>query len=356
MKYYILLAGIIILVVSCSSNKAESKKPAGKAAGPVYALATIEKGGVATTVKLPAQLAAYQEISIFPKVNGYVKTVNVDIGSKVAAGSLLMLLEAPELVQAALQAKEKYERSKADYSIDKEHYMRLLQASATSGAISPLDLSTIRAKMEADSAVSNAENANWQMQQTMLGYLQVRAPFAGVITERNVHPGALISAAEKDKPMLELKEIAHLRLQADIPENIAGNLRINDTMSFFVSAFPGRKITGTIKRKSSNINPRYRSERIEMDVTNKDGLLSPGMFADVVMYPRGDISALYVPKTAVVTSTERKYVLVVTAGKITKVDVNTGNQTMDKIEIYGAVRASDKVIATASDEIKETGN
>ncbi|MEO5591371.1 MAG: efflux RND transporter periplasmic adaptor subunit [Chitinophagaceae bacterium] len=355
MKYYILLAAIILFVVSCSSNKAESKKPAEKTGSSGYTLASVEKGGVATTVKLPAQLAAYQEVSIFPKVNGYVKTVQVDIGSKVSAGSLLMVLEAPELVQAALQAKEKYARTRADYSIDKEHYIRLLQASATSGAISPLDLSTIRAKMEADSAVSNAENANWQMQQTMLGYLQVRAPFAGVITERNIHPGALVSAAEKDKPMLELKEIAHLRLQADIPENIAGNLRINDTMSFHVSAFPGRKMTGIIKRKSSNINPRFRSERIEMDIMNKDGLLSPGMFADVVMYPKGDVSALYVPKTAVVTSTERKYVLVVTAGKITKIDVSTGNETLDKTEIYGAVYAGDKVIAAANDEIKETG-
>ncbi len=355
MKYYILLTGILLFVISCSSNKAENNKPADTSTNSEYKLATIEKGGVATTVKLPAQLAAYQEVSIFPKVNGYVKSVQVDIGSKVAAGSLLMVLEAPELVQSAMQAKEKYARSKADYSIDKEHYMRLLQASGTAGAISPLDLSTIRAKMEADSAVSNAENANWQMQQTMLGYLQVRAPFAGVITERNVHPGALVSAAEKDKPMLELKDIAHLRLQADIPENIAGNLAVNDTMSFFVSAFPGRKMIGTITRKSGNINPRFRSERIEIDVVNKDGLLSPGMFADVVVYPKGSSSSLYVPKTAVVISTERKYVLVKGADKIRKVDVSTGNQTMDKIEIYGDVRAGEKVIAIANDEIKESG-
>jgi membrane fusion protein (multidrug efflux system) len=265
------------------------------------------------------------------------------------------VLEAPELVQAALQAKEKFARSKADYSIDKEHYLRLLQASATSGAISPLDLSTIKAKMEADSAVSNAENANWQMQQTMLDYLQVTAPFAGIITERNVHPGALVSAAEKDKPMLELKQIAHLRLQVDIPENIAVNLKLNDTISFYLSAFPGRKMIGTIKRKSSSINPRFRSERIEMDIMNKDGLLSPGMFAEVVLYPRGNISALFVPKTAVVTSTERRYVLVVKEGKITKVDVSTGNETMNKTEIYGDVREGDKVIAAANDEIKETG-
>ena len=354
MRYYMPLTIFAFMFIAFSCNDAESKQPEEKkAAATQYALATVEKGGVATTIKLPAQLAAYQEVSIFPKVNGYVKTVLVDIGSKAAAGSLLMILEAPELAQAALQAREKYARSKADFSIDKEHYQRLLEASATSGAISPLDLSTIKAKMEADSSVSNAEKANWQMQQTMLGYLEVRAPFAGIITERNVHPGALVSAAEKDKPMLELKQTAHLRLQVDIPENIAGNLRDRDTISFYVSAFPGKKMTGFIKRQSGNINPKFRSERMEIDVINNDGMLSPGMFADVVIYPKGNSNALFVPKTAVVTSTERKYVLLVKDGKITKIDVSTGNETTANTEIFGAVQAGDTVIATANDEIKE---
>lgn len=354
MKYYIPLFIFALAFIACSCNSAESKQPEEKKpAAPQYALATVAKGGVATTIKLPAQLAAYQEVSIFPKVNGYVKTVQVDIGSKVSAGSVLMILEAPELAQAAMQAREKYARSKAEYSIDKEHYLRLLEASATSGAISPLDLSTIKAKMEADSAVSNAEKANWQMQQTMMGYLEVRAPFAGVITERNVHPGALVSAAEKDKPMLELKQTTHLRLQVDIPENIAGNLKDRDTVSFYVSAFPGKKMTGFIKRQSSNINPKFRSERMEIDVLNKEDMLSPGMYADVVIYPKGNSSALFVPKTAVVTSTERKFVLLVRDGKITRIDVSTGNETTSNTEIFGAIQAGDSVIAAANDEIKE---
>ena len=75
------------------------------------------------------------------------------------------------------------------------------------------------------------------------GYLIVTAPFSGVITERNVHPGALVSAESKDsKPMLELKEINRLRLQVDIPENLAGTLKVNDTISFYTSAFQEKNI------------------------------------------------------------------------------------------------------------------
>lgn len=355
MKYCILLFIPALFFSACSENRKEEKLQDNKQNTPLtYKLATVESGGVATVLKLPAQLAAYREVSIFPKVNGYVKTVWVDVGSHVTQGTTLMQLEAPELEQAVLQAKEKYARSKADYLIDKERYQRLREAAGTAGAVSPLDLSTIKAKMEADSALSNAEKANWQMQQTMLGYLKVTAPFAGVITERNIHPGALVSAATKDKPMLELKQIDHLRLQVDIPEAIASDIKNSDTVSFYVSALQGKKLTGIISRRSMNINAQYRSERMEIDVFNKDVLLAPGMYADVVLYSKGNAQAMWVPRTAVVTSTERKYVLLVKNGKTSKVDVSTGNQTADKVEIYGKISAGDSVIVNANEEIKET--
>ncbi len=355
MKSYIMLIVVALFFVSCTENKkdekvlAETKNPVAN-----YQLATVEKGGVATVIKLPAQLAAYQEVSIFPKVNGYVKNVLVDVGSRVIQGNTLMQLEAPELEQAVLQAREKYARAKADYAIDKEHYERLLEASKTAGAISPLDLSTVRAKMEADSSVSNAEKANWQMQQTMMGYLKVTAPFSGVITERNVHPGALVNAATKDKPMLELKQIDHLRLQVDIPEGIAASLKNKDTVSFYVSALQGKRMTGFISRRSMNVNAQYRSERMEIDVPNANGILAPGMYADITLYSNGNTEGMWVPKSAVVTSTERKYVLVSENGKVKKTDVSTGNQTAGKIEIYGNIAVGTKVIINANDEIKET--
>ena len=354
MKYYIIFITAVLLFMGCSENKAADDKAVVNNKTVQHALATVEKAGVPTTIKLPAQLAAYQEVSIFPKVNGYVKTVLADIGDKVSKGKLLMILEAPELQQASLQAKERYARNKADFSIDKEQYQGFLEASATAGAISPLDLSTVKAKMEADSALGNAEKLNWQMQETMLGYLQVVAPFNGVITERNVHPGALVSAAAKDKPMLELKQIDHLRLQVDIPEAMVANLKNRDTRSFYVNALPGKKMMGLINRQSMNMNMQYRSERMEIDVDNKEGLLSPGMYASVIVYSKGTVNALSVPKSAVVTSTERKYVLVSKGNKIIKVDVSTGNETMDKIEVYGALQPGDKVIAGATDEIKES--
>ena len=351
MKYLVLL--LPIFLYACGSGDQKPVDLAAKKTSPHYHLTPVEQAAMASSLKMPGQLAAYEEVSIYPKVNGYVKSVFVDIGSRVKKGQQLMLLEAPELMQASLEARERFTRAKADFLLDKEHYQRLMEASATAGAISPLDLSTVKTKMEADSALSNAEKSAWEMQETMLAYLKVTTPFDGVITQRNVHPGALISATDKTRPMLELKSIDRLRLQVDIPEQLAVNLRLRDTVSFYTSALPGKKMTGFISRKSSDVNTSLRSERMEMDVDNKNEILAPGMYADVVIYSKGDMNSLSVPRTAVITTTERKYVVTVVGGKAKKIDVTTGSEAGGKMVVFGALNANELVVVNPSEDIAE---
>lgn len=352
MKYALIFLISVMFFFSCSSDKNEQKKVNQQQAAEVhYDTAVIENAGVSVIQQIPAQLAAYQEVSIYPKVNGFVKQVYVDIGSVVKQGNTLLQLDAPELTQEVLQAKEKYVKAKADYYLDKDRYLRLNEAAKTSGAISPFDLASAQSKMNADSALVNAEKANWKFQETMTEYLKVTAPFNGVITERNVHPGALISATDKTKPMLELKQMNHLRLQADIAEAVAVQLKQGDTVSYFIKAFPGKEMKGVISRISKDITNQIQAERIELDVNNINNQLTPGMFAEVVIHLKGTPNALSVPKSAVVTSTERKYIVVVRNGKNIKVDVNTNNQNDDKIEVFGSITAGEKIIANPSENM-----
>jgi membrane fusion protein, multidrug efflux system len=351
-KFLLIVSLMVIGVYGCAGKK-DPAATASVPAAPNFRLVKAEKSSVMQVIKLPAQLAAYQEVSIFPKVNGYVVSVLVDVGSHVKQGQLLMILEAPELIEAVTQAKERYAQALSGYAMSRDNYERLVEAARTPGAISPMDLVSARSKMDADSALGNAEKANWQKQQAMMGYLRVTAPFEGVITIRNVHPGALVSAESKDKPMLELKEIKRLRLQIDVPENVAGTLHQGDTLSYYLNSFPGQKMTGKIARISLNMSMQFRSERIELDVYNNDEVLTPGMYADVLFEAKSKPGALAVPRSAVVTSTERKYVIVVRDGKTVKVDVSTGNESSNRIEIFGSVQPGEEVIADANDEIKE---
>ena len=153
--------------------------------------------------------------------------------------------------------------------------------------------------------------------------------------------------------MLELRQMQHLRLQVDIPEGLAANMGNNEKVSFYVSAFPGKKMTGQVSRRSKTVNMQYRSERVELDINNRDGRLSPGMYADVLLNAKGNPDAVTVPKSAVITSTQRKYVLLVKNGKTIKVDVATGNESAEKIEVTGDLKIGDQVILNANDEMKE---
>lgn len=357
MKRITACAFYLLTVISFSCNNVKgNKRPVNAAKSPAvtYQTAKALKEDLQSSFRLPAQLMAYEQVSIFPKVNGYVKNVFVDIGDHVRSGQLLMKLEAPEMLQESLEAKEKYARSISDYSISKEHYNRLLTASKTPGAISPLDLSATRAKMSADSSLSNAERANWQMEREMGNYLSVTAPFTGVITERNVDPGSLVNSMAKDgKAMLELKQINKLRLMVDVPESVSARLKDGDSLQFTVSALPGQFFSGAISRRAMNINAEYRVEKIEVDINNSKEQLKPGMYADVILNMNGNPNSVVVPESAVVTSTERKYILLIKNNVIKKEDVTTGNKNLDKIEVFGNVHPGDEVIIDANDEINE---
>ena len=90
-------------------------------------------------------------------------------------------------------------------------------------------------------------------------------------------------------------------MQVDIPESVAANLRKKQAISFYLSSYPGKELTGKISRVSMNINMQFRTERVELDVYNKEEALSPGMYADVLFDSQGNPNALSVPKSAVVT-------------------------------------------------------
>ncbi|HVU93658.1 MAG TPA: efflux RND transporter periplasmic adaptor subunit [Puia sp.] len=354
--FHLLILGLCSVIAGCNGGAgAAATRGTGLSpqAAPIETL-VLQKGALPQQVKLPAQLASFEEVSIFPKVNGYVKDVYVDVGSAVKKGQLLMTLEAPELLQAATQARERFARAKLDYTISAENYRRMALAAETPGAVSPMNLASLKAKADADSTLCNAEKANWQMQEAILGYLRVTAPFDGVIAERNVHPGALVSAeTHTARPMLDLRQVDHLRLQVDIPESIAAGLQSRDTIVFYLSAYPGRKFIGHISRKSQLVNAQFRAERMELDVYNTDGKLAPGMYADVLFDSKGDPDAYAVPRTAVVTSTERKYVIAVRGGRSERIDVATGNESADRVEITGKLQPGERIVSKASDDLQD---
>jgi RND family efflux transporter MFP subunit len=315
----------------------------------------VKRQALQNTLRLPAQFSPYEFVSIYPKVTGYIKNLYVDIGSDVKEGQVIMELEAPEIEQNDLAAYERYSKALASLNASKDSYYRLVVASQTVGAVSPNDLQTAKSKMQSDSDFCNSEYENWKAMETLKDYLIVRAPFDGRITQRNIHPGALVTVGNKmdGTPMLELQQISKLRLQVKVPETFAPQLAVNQKISFVVEALPGRVFTGTISRQANSLDEKYRSEAVELDVLNTDKTFMPGMYAEVLLPMAGHPNACIVPQTSVVTSTEKKYIIVVKNHKANIVDVSTGNENNGMIEVFGDIMPNDSVIVNAADDIKQ---
>jgi RND family efflux transporter MFP subunit len=320
-----------------------------------YVLGEITETEIGSDVHLPGALRPFETVDVYPKVNGFVKEIPVDRGSRVKPGDLLLRLEAPEIEQQYMAAKAKYLQAYSLSLASKDDYERLMVANKMPGTVSAHDLELAKAKMTADSATSQAEMANYKALGATRDYLTVTAPFEGVITERNVHPGALVGPNLKsdDKPMVVLQQESRLRLVIDVPEVYSNQLTEHELVSFRVSTLPGKVFRGAISRVAGSLNMKYRSEAIEVDVKNENGQLKPGMYAEVDLPVQRNSHSMVVPAAAVVVSQERKYIITVDGGKAHWVDVVTGNSRNDSTEVFGDLSPHARIIVNANDEIRD---
>lgn len=348
---------ILLLICIASCSQPEKKAQAKKKQVPLQ-LQTLSAGHLRDHIQLPGVLEPFEYVQIYPRVNGFVREVNADRGTAVKKGAVLMRLDAPEIEERRSAARLKYMEAQALYFTSKDKYERLLQASHTSGTVSAYDIGAARAHMQADSATAAAQLANYRAAEDMFSFLTVTAPFDGVITERNVHPGALVGPDGKsgEKPMLVLQQQAKLRMVVNVPEEYSMQIQDKDPVQFRINALPGQQFTGYVSRSSGTLSDKFRSETIEIDVSNTNRKFKPGMYAEVDLPASGNNNAFVVPKSAVVTTTERKYVIVAKDNKARWTDVTEGNQQEDSVEVFGMLQPGDHVVTNASYEIKDNSN
>ena len=229
---------------------------------------SLKKGRISSSLQIPGELIAYQQVDLYAKENSFVKKLYVDVGSEVKEGDLLVTMEAPELGSQLAAAESAIKSREAIYLASKANYDRLLETSKTPGTISPNDLEQATARKSSDYAQFQAAQSAHTEIMEMQKYLQIRAPFNGVITARNVNPGAYVGPSGKgsELPLFNLQEQKKLRLVLSVPEAYTGYLNEKNEVSFTVKSQPGHTFRAVIKRMSGSIDDRLRSQRIEMDV------------------------------------------------------------------------------------------
>ncbi|HVY49048.1 MAG TPA: efflux RND transporter periplasmic adaptor subunit, partial [Minicystis sp.] len=291
------------------------------------------------SVRIEGELAPYEAITVFARVNGYVASVPVDRGSRLKKGDVLATIAAPELAAQRAEADAKTAAARSTF----EH---LRAASKTEGAVAGHDV-------ELAEAAFHAEAARAASLRDLERYLRITAPFDGVVTERDVHPGALVGPqAGTTTPMFRFEQVGALRLTIPVPEQLASVVSEGTTATFSVRAWPGVKFTGTTRRISHAVETRTRAMMVELDVDNEDGRLAPGMFAEVDWPVKRAEPTLFVPASAVVQATDKTFVARVKDGVVEAVPVERGASMGADLEVFGALREGDEVARRGSEELQ----
>src|SRR3954469_1129537 len=318
-------------------------------------------------VKLPGEFQSYLAVPIFAKVSGFVQRTNVDRGSVVKQGQTLATLEAPEMQAQVVEAQSKEQavelqraEAAAKPAAAQRTYERLKAASATPGVVGENDVVVAQKTAEAAQALVRSYESSIKAAQAQLRavkdlgqYLQIKAPFDGVITERNVHPGALVGPGSGTTPLFRLHQVSRLRLVVAVPEALVGAIVKGARAPFTVPAYPGETFYGVVTLAAHDLDPKTRTMPVELEVKNTDLRLAAGMYPEVSWPVRRPNASLLVPPTSIVTTTERTFVIRVRNGVAQWVNVGRGARIGDLVEVFGALKEGDTVVRRGTDEIRE---
>jgi membrane fusion protein, multidrug efflux system len=341
-----------IFLVGCKHVEGNEQKTVSQPPLEVFALQT---GKINSTMKIPGELVSFRDVDLYAKVSSFCKQLYADVGTEVKEGQLLALMEAPEIVSQLASARSRVEALSATYQASKGNYDRLLETSKTPGTISQNDLDQALGKSNSDYSQLNAAQSAEKEISAMQSYLEIRAPFDGIISARSISLGAYVGPSGKgsELPMFTLNEQTRLRLVVYIPESYTSYLHQDDEINFSVKAYPNDRFTGTVKRLAGALDKRLRSQRIEVDVVNKNKRLLPGMIAEVEFALATNPNTFIVPSSALVNSTERVFVIRVTNRKAEWVDVKKGMEIGGQAEVFGPLNVGDQLVTTASEEIRD---
>jgi multidrug efflux system membrane fusion protein len=201
-----------------------------------------------------------------------------------------------------------------------------------------------------------AADANVRRLEQLEGFKDVYAPFSGVLTRRNVDPGALINAGAgaAGRELFDLARVDPLRVYTSVPQAYAPYIKVGAKTAVTLQEFPGQKFGGMVVRTAEAIDPATRTLLTEVDVPNKDGHLLPGSFGEVHFAVGSGVNKVTIPVNAMLFRAEGPRVAVVdTGGKVQLRPINIGRDYGTTLEVLGGVSPTDQVVINPADSLED---
>ena len=314
------------------------------------------------SLPLPGEARSFYETTIFARTSGYVSKWLVDIGDKVKKDQVLALIETPELDDQLIAAKAKVKEldsevhvAESAHKLAEVSYKRW-NALAPSGAVSAQDKDQKEAELESTQAKVEAANAQVALAQadvkrltTLTGFKEVKAPFDGVITQRHIDIGALVTAGSTTSttPLYSISQADQIRVFVDVPQVAVPSITIGMAVTATAREYPGRTFIGKVDRTASSIDATSKTLRVEVLVPNTNApLLLPGMYVMVNFESNRKNPPLQVQAGAICWRPGGAQVAVVTPeDRVEMKDITISRDLGELVEIQGNGIVADTRVA-----------
>ena len=300
---------------------------------------------------LPAEVKPWQEASIFARANGFLKSWLVDIGAHVQKDQLLAEIDTPDLDQQLAQARSQAVLAKKNLEQAKKTNTKW-QELYKEGVVSQLDAENTDTSQGTNQANTEAFAANLRFLEQEVAFKRVTAPFAGIITVRNVNVGDLITANNTTFEMFHIQQTDPLRVYFRIPQEEAANIAVGQTFNVQVGAESAKTYPGKVISTSGAVSPDSRTMLVELQVENSKNEILPGSYA-TVRVPQVALGKLVtLPDNTLIFRGKSMQVGIVDAKGVVQLrDVKVGRDFGVQSEILSGVSESDKVIVNPSDSL-----
>jgi len=301
---------------------------------------------------LPGNAQAYVATPIYARTNGYLRVWYFDIGARVKAGELLAEIETPEVDRQLDQARADLATAQANYDLARTTASRY-QTLFKTDSVSQQDVDDKVGDLHARKAMLDSASFNLRRLEETQRFQKIYAPFAGVVTARNVDIGALVSAGGggPGKELFDMAATNRLRVYINVPQANSREARPGNRAYLTLAEFPGRRFPGDIVRTADAIDPASRTLLTEVDVDNSAGELLPGAFVSVHIRLASRARAVVVPVTSLIFRAEGLQVGVVRTNKAALVPVTIGHDYGNSVEIVSGLDTRDQVIDNPSDSL-----
>ncbi len=348
----LLLAGGFTLVARSNHSRALAKETEKNAVASV-AVVHPQAEQPDEELVLPGSLQAFRESPIFARTNGYLVRWYKDIGSRVKKGELLAQIETPEVDQELNQGRAARQQILSQMELAKISAQRWENLRKTD-SVSAQEADQQTSGYQQSKANLAAADANVRRLEQLESFKNVYSPFSGVLTRRNVDPGALINAGAGGRELFDIAQVDTLRVYTSVPQAYSPYIKIGGRVVVTLQEFPGEKFIGVVARTAESIDPATRTLLTEVDVNNKDRRLLPGSFGQVHFAVVSNIQKLTVPVNSMLFRAEGPRVAVVGSdNKVHLRPLNIGRDYGASLEVLGGLEVSDQIIINPSDSLED---